>query len=299
MKALCIGHAAYDVTFLLDTFLKENTKTRVNQKVECGGGPANNAAYLLGKYGIETYFMGLVGNDFYGNKIEKELKEVNVNTKYLIKKDNYETTVSTIVANKSNGSRTILTYRNNDIAYPLVEIDFTPDIILVDGQEIEISRKLIRQFNNAISVIDAGRATPEIVELSKEVKYLICSKEFAEKVTNMIIDFNNKETLVNIYKKMKEIFNNTIVITLEENGCLYMEEEFIKIMPSLKVKPLDTTGAGDFFHGAFVYSLIKGYKFEEALKLSNIVGALSVTKVGSKNSVPLKEEVKKFYDKFE
>lgn len=298
MKVLCVGHASYDITFPVEEFIKENTKNRLTSKIECGGGPASNAAYLLSKYGVETYFMGIIGNDYYGKKIIDELKSVNVNTKYINILDNYDTTVSNIIANTSNGSRTILTYRDNTKEYILNEIDFKPDIILFDGQEINASHKLIDKFKDAITIIDAGRSTEDIINLSKRVKYLVCSKEFAENVTNLKFDFENMETLLNIYIRMEEIFNNVIVITLEDKGCLYKIDDNLKIMPSIKVKPLDSTGAGDLFHGAFTYALSKGYDFESILKISNIVGALSTTKIGSRYSIPEKEEVKNHYELF-
>ena len=62
MKIVCIGHASYDITFPVKEYPKENTKNRIQRRVECGGGPASNAAYLLGKWGIPTWFLGIVGN---------------------------------------------------------------------------------------------------------------------------------------------------------------------------------------------------------------------------------------------
>ncbi len=97
---------------------------------------------------------------------------------------------------------------------------------------------------------------------------------------------------------MKEIFNNIIIITLEAKGCLYEHNDNIKIMSSIKVKAIDSTGAGDIFHGAFVYGLIKGFSLEENLKMSNIAGALSVTRVGTRYSVPTIEEMKDYYNDF-
>ena len=94
MKVLCIGHATYDVVIPVSSYPVENTKNRVGSEICCGGGPAANAAYLLGKWGIDTYFCGLVGNDYEGNIIENELKSVNVNTDYLVKDDNFKTTKS-------------------------------------------------------------------------------------------------------------------------------------------------------------------------------------------------------------
>ena len=69
MKVLCIGHASYDISVIVNEYPKENTKYRVDEKVECGGGPACNAAYLLGCWNVETYFQGIVGNDLYGTSM--------------------------------------------------------------------------------------------------------------------------------------------------------------------------------------------------------------------------------------
>ena len=291
MKVLCIGHISYDITFPMEGFIKENTKNRVNERVECGGGPASNAAYLLGKYGVETYIMGLLGNDFYANKIIEEFKIVNVNTDYIEQNSNYSTTVSTIIANKTNGSRTILTYKNNLVKYPIKDVEFIPDIIHLDGQEIEISNYMLDKYPNAISVIDAGRNTDEIIELSKRVNYLVCSKEFAENITNKKFDKNDLSTYSDIYTEMEKIFKNTIVVTLESDGSLARIDGKLKIIPSIKVKAIDSTGAGDLFHGAFVYCLTQKFNLEKSLIFSNIVGALSVTKIGGRFSVPNLDEV--------
>ncbi|NLL44827.1 MAG: carbohydrate kinase family protein [Mollicutes bacterium] len=299
MKILCIGHAAYDITIPVDKYPVENTKNRVGMKVECGGGPASNAAYLLGKWHMDVYFAGVVGNDEYGKRIKKELDSVNVNTKYLQFSDGDETTSSFIIANQETGSRTILTYRDSDITMQPIELDFEPDVILMDGQEYEISKEILKKYPNAISIIDAGRPKPEIIELSKMVKYLVCSKEFAETITNIKIDYENQQTLIDLYQKMKEIFNNTIVVTLEAKGCLYEYENNIKIMPSIKVKAIDSTGAGDIFHGAFTYGIAKNMPFEKILKLSNVTAGLSVTRIGGRNSIFSLEEIKELYEEFE
>ena len=299
MKILCIGHAAYDITIPVDKYPVENTKNRVGMKVECGGGPASNAAYLLGKWHMDVYFAGVVGNDEYGKRIKKELDSVNVNTKYLQFSDGDETTSSFIIANQETGSRTILTYRDSDITMQPIELDFEPDVILMDGQEYEISKEILNKYPNAISIIDAGRPKPEIIELSKMVKYLVCSKEFAETITNIKIDYENQQTLIDLYQKMKEIFNNTIVVTLEAKGCLYEYENNIKIMPSIKVKAIDSTGACDIFHGAFTYGIAKNMPFEKILKLSNVTAGLSVTRIGGRNSIFSLEEIKELYEEFE
>ena len=60
MKVVCIGHSTFDTTLPLQEFPKENYKYRINKHIECGGGPASNAAYLLAKWGMDTSIVSIV-----------------------------------------------------------------------------------------------------------------------------------------------------------------------------------------------------------------------------------------------
>ena len=114
----------------------------------------------------------------------------------------------------------------------------------------------------------------------------------------MKFDFNNPQSLVNVYTKLQNKYPNAnIVVTLEEHGALYQVNNQIKIMPGLKCNAVDTTGAGDIFHGAFVYGLANGFDMEKIITLANIAGGLSVQKMGSRLSVPTLSEVLDYYTK--
>lgn len=296
MKVLCIGHASYDISVLVDEYPKENTKYRVDEKQECGGGPACNAAYLLGCWNIDTYFQGIVGNDVYGNRIIEELKSKNVNTDY-VEYNEEDTSLSFIFINKNNASRTLFNIGKKNAKLNKKDYDFVPDIIHVDGNYYEASINAFEKFPNAIKVIDAGRITDELLDLCHRVDYLVCSKGFAETVTKTKIDYQNLQTLKEVYEKLEKEFNNKIVITLEEKGVLYRENEKIKIMSALKVNAVDTTGAGDFFHGAFVYGLANNLPVEKCVKIANIAAGLTVKEVGRQNKVPNIERVYEIYKK--
>lgn len=296
MKILCIGHASYDITIPFDGYPLENSKNRVSEKVECGGGPASNAAYLLGKWGMDTTFAGVIGNDVYGHRIIEEFKNVNVNTDYVEFDNELETTLSFIIVNKITGSRTVLAHRDPKMKMKN-NVPIKADVILVDGQELEVSLDAIKNNKDAIKILDAGSLKPENIILGKEVDYLVCSKNFAEDFTNLKIDLNNCETISQVYLKLKSEFKNNIIITLESNGCLYMKDNRIRLMPSFKVRAVDTTGAGDIFHGAFTYCIASNYDLEKSLKISNITAALSVTRMGGRNSVFTLKEVMYNYEK--
>lgn len=297
MKILCIGHSSWDMTVPVDDYPIENTKYRFSEKYSAGGGPASNAAYLLGKWGIETVIATTIGSDDFGTKIKKEFQDIKVNTEYIETNYEKETSFSFILINKKNGSRTVFNVATEHPALKKLNYDFTPDIIFTDGHDYGATQNAISKYQNAISVIDAGRITPELLELCKYIKYIVCSKGFAETVTGMKFDFNNPQSLVNIYTKLQDKYpNSNLTITLEEHGCLYTSGNEIKIMPGLKLTPVDTTGAGDIFHGAFTYGLANGFDMDKIVTFANIAAGLSVTKMGSRLSIPSLSEVMDYYN---
>lgn len=295
MKAICIGQAAYDITLPIDHFPIENKKARSSDKIECIGGSACNCAYLLAKWGIETYFAGVVGNDYYGEKIKDELDKMGVNTKYLKKEEGCRTTSSYIIVNTPVGSRTIVTNRDKELVLGDVTVDDKFDVILLDGYEREFASKIIEENPNAIKIIDAGSLKEATVDLSKIVDYVVCSKDFAEEYTKKEVDFNDLTSLIIIYDILQKEFKNKIIITLEDKGCFVYDDGY-KLVPTLKMKAVDTTGAGDIFHGAFTYAVANQFDMIKTLRIANISGALSVTKMGGQYSIPTLDEVMRKYD---
>ena len=298
MKVLCIGHSSWDITVPVDDYPTENVKYRFNEKYAAGGGPAGNAAYLLGKWGVDTVIATSIGSDDYGTKIKKEFQSVNVNTDYVETSYEKDTSFSFILVNKKNGSRTVFNITSEHLPLKKLTYEFTPDIILTDGHDYATSQSAISKYPHAISVIDAGRPVQEVIELCKYIKYIVCSKEFAETVTGLKMDFNNPQTLVNVYTKLQNKYpNSNIVITLESHGALYQVNNQIKIMPGLKCNVVDTTGAGDAFHGAFVYGLANNFDMEKVITLANIAAGLSVQKMGSRLAIPALSDVLDYYTK--
>ena len=127
--------------------------------------------------------------------------------------------------------------------------------------------------------------------MGKLVTYVVCSHDFAEEFTNKKTDINDMNTLIDIYNEIKDYFQTNIIITLEADGSFTEINNQYKIIPSIKVKAIDSTGAGDIFHGAFTYFIGMRYSLEDAIKYSSISGAISVTRIGSRNSIPTLEEV--------
>ena len=291
MKVVCVGHSTFDTTLPMKEYPTENIKYRLDHHIECGGGPASNGAYLLAKWGMDTSIASVVGDDYYGECVIKDFQKVGADITYLEKMPDYMTTSSYIIANMSNGSRTILSSKDEAVRKLSRDVDIMADVILIDGEHPESAHEVLDKNPNAISVIDAGRFNEDTVALGKKVTYLVCSKDFAEEFTNKKIDVNDISSIDVVYRELKDYFKNTVVITLEATGSYTEIDGEAQIIPSISVKALDSTGAGDIFHGAFTYFIANGYSLLDTIKFSSITSAISVTRIGSRFSIPLLDEV--------
>ncbi len=291
MKIMCLGHLTYDTTLLTNSYPEENEKYHLDNKIECGGGPAPNAGYLLSKWRENVFIAGIIGNDYQGMNIKDECEKMKINTEYIDVGVDIHTDSSYIIANAENGSRTILTAKEKNHPEYSLDIDEPFDVLMFDGNEPDVAIKLMEDNPDAISILDAGNLREGTKKLAPLVKYLVCSHDYAEDFTDMKIDYDDIKTVEKVYNKMKETYKNNIIITLEKAGCFTEIDGKGEIIPSIEVKPIDSTGAGDIFHGAFAYFLIHDYNMRDVLRYANITGALSTLKVGSRFSMPTLDEV--------
>ncbi|MBR1416466.1 MAG: hypothetical protein IJ572_01445 [Bacilli bacterium] len=297
IKTLSIGHASYDIYVQVEEFPKENVYERFVNKIGCGGGDASNVAYMLAKWGVSSTFAGTIGNDMYGNRIQKELESVGVDTRYIETTYDKDTNVSFTIVNTKTASSTLFNYCDEYVKLRKFDFDFQPDYIIVDGHDSYAAKSTIERFPKAITICDASRYAQEVIDSAKLCQYVVCTKDFAEKMTNIKVDFNNTATLVNLYDVLrKKLDHQNIVVTLSEHGALYQVDNQIKVSPALMVKAVDTTGAGDVFHGAFAYSLIKGWNVEQAVRFANIAAGLSTQVIGARTSIPKLQDVEKIYE---
>ena len=298
MKILCIGQSIYDINIPLNGFINENYQYTFIDKISSGGGIAANTAYLLGKWGMETHFAGVIGYDSFGQKIKKELTDNKVNTTFL--ETNYEakTPQNIIFTNQNNKSKTGIKIISEEYQLKRYKWDFTPNIIFSDGFEYNASLDALTKFPLATTFVYATSPSKEIQELCKKTKYIIATSTFAQTLTGLTIDFNNPQSLLKIYEDLKFRFKNTeIILCLNEKGNLYTINNSIKIMPSINYQNIDSSGSDDSFCGAFIYAHANGYDNENAVKLATIAAGLAVTKYGARLSIPSLAEVLEYYEK--
>lgn len=296
MKVLCIGSSSIEITCPIKDPIVEDSHMKLSEKIECGGGNAGNIAYLLGKWGVETYIASMLGADDAASKIKKEYENIGVKTDFVETSYDKPTSESIILLNKTNKNKTIFELANN-VFLKKYAFNIEPDIIIADGNDYNASLAAFDKYQNSIGFLSISEVSNEILSMGKYVKYIILNKKSAEDITNNKIDFNNSSTIVNIYNNIKQRFINAeIIITLGERGCVYSINGQIKVMPPVKVDIVDTNGAGAIFVGAFAYATGRNFGLEKSIAYATIAASLSTTKLTSRLSIPSLTEVSGYYD---
>lgn len=298
IKTLSLGQANYDIYVNVDDYPKEGSKDRFINKIGCGGGTACNVAYMLAKWGISSTFAGVIGNDVYGTRIRKELESVGVDTRYIETSYEKDTVLSFVLVDNKNKVPTTFDVADEFVKLKKFDFDFQPDLVILDGNDTYASKSTIERFPKAITVLRATRFNQDIANLALKVNYLVCSLDFVSGHLKTIIDSNNVQSLVNAYIELKNRYEHqNIIITLGNNGAMYMVDDQIKISPSLKMNVVDTSGCGDIFTGAFSYGIASNFTLEKSIKYGNIAAGLAVRVVGGRLSIPKLDEVNKIYEK--
>ncbi len=298
MSIVCIGQCAYDLTFPIHEPLIENQKYRIMEPFSCIGAPAANAAYLCALWKADTALISRCGRDFYGTEIRRVLERAGVDTRYLVTDEHFTTPLSAIIANSSNGYRTIFNcpgvQGKLNFEYPE-----DADILLLDGHELQASMEALRRFSDIDSVMDAGTYHEETKVLAQQVTYLVCSQDYARQYSNIEITVQNPDSWKQTFKALHTLNHRNIVVTLGDQGLLFEDAKGIHHMEAFPVSAVDTTGAGDIFHGAFTYCIHHGYTLQDALLLASATSAISVQTLGGQTSIPSKESVNQFLRKHE
>lgn len=285
-SALCVGHAAWDLCFVVEGYPAENSKVQTELLVESGGGPAANAAWLLARWGAPVALAALLGDDDYGRRSLAELQQAGVDCRLVERRPGYLTPVSAIIVNRANGSRTICNRKRPAASLALARDAFAglkPRLLLFDGHELDASLAAMQAFPEAITVLDAGSLREGTRQLAPRVDYLVCSQRFAGQVTGEPEVVGRWQTCI---RRVRELNGKVAVVTLGEQGLIFDDGHNSGRLAALGVKAIDTTAAGDIFHGAFAYALLRDLDLGGALRLATTAAGLSVQRFGGRPSAP-------------
>lgn len=277
LDVLCVGHASYDHVFAVDHHPGPDEKLFADASISCGGGPAANAAVTVARLGLCAAFAGYLGKDLHGQLHHAELLDEGVDTRWMVR-GNAPTPVSVVIV-KPDGARALICYKGATNPLPASAIDLAdaePAVLLFDGHEPELSAALCRR--PIPTVLDAGSMHSGTEKLMYQVDYLVCSEKFA----TQWLGADAPERALNALAERSP----AVVITLGERGLIWNKAGETGRLPAYPVKPVDTTGAGDAFHGAFAAGLATNMGWSDLLRYASAAGAASCEVLGARPGLP-------------
>ena len=254
-----------------------------------GGGTIATACSLLSRWGLRTRYVGRVGEDEAGDFAGKDLAKEQLDLVIDIVPGAFSH-FSWILVDRATGKRTILWDRDPRLRYgdgelPLEKLLDT-QYLLLDANDPAASLVVARAARevSVVTVLDIDRVTPESGELLKLVRIAIPNVSFVN-------EFAGTSDWREGLRIIDKICPGLVGVTLGEEGSALMWEEEICEFSTFPVQVVDSTAAGDVFHGAFIYAVLEGWPLSRCMRFSNAAGALACGRFGARASIPQLEDV--------
>lgn len=276
-----------DTICVVGEFPRPNTKTHTREvRVEPGGQVATALATCT-RLGLRARYIGSVGADDWGKAQIAGLRAENLEL-HVREVEGAASQVAIILIEEGIGERTILWRRDPRLQYPVEglkrEMITSGRLLHLDGCDRAAALQAARWARDAgiPVVIDIDEVYDDSThELLKLVDYLIASSDFAEDP-----------------RELADRYGCPVVgITRGAEGAVFVNRGELTKSAAFKVPVADTTGAGDVFHGAFIYGLLQSWALEEVIRFAHAVAAMKCMHIGARRGIPTISEVREFLKK--
>ena len=289
--AVALGLNAVDHLIIVPHYPEFNSKTAFLSHTLAPGGQAATAMVTLARLGMRARYIGKVGADDMGRFQINSIASEGVESSGVMVVEGAESQTAFIIIDQATGERTILWHRDERLTMRRDEVDrarVTEGRALhLDGHDVEASIVAARFAREAgvPTVLDIDNVYPGLEDLLPLIDFIISSSNFPERMTG-------EAGLGDALKKLSaETGSLFVAATIGEDGALaYFQGRHIH-SPAFKIECRDTTGAGDAFHGGFIYGLLAGFSVERTLEFANAVAALKCRAVGARTALPTLDEV--------
>ncbi len=287
-----VGLNATDTLILLPHFPAYAGKIAFDEEILSPGGQVASAMVTCARLGLRVKYIGTVGDDERGRVQLASLRETGINLDDVEIRPGCPNQTAYILIDRSTGERTVLWRRDDCLR--LEPSSITPEkiacarLLHIDGHDtpaVERAARLARERSIPVTV-DVDTIYHGFERVLPLADYLIASSEFPTQWTSERDPFKALELLQDEYGI------RVAAMTLGAHGALARAEGRFVYSPAFVVNCVDTTGAGDVFHGAFCYAVLEGMSLRESLDFSNAMAALNCTAVGARGGIRGPEEAR-------
>jgi sulfofructose kinase len=259
-----------------------------------GGGNVGSALVAAARLGAKCGIIGIVGDDPYGQFCIDDFKRHNIDTSHLIKDAGNKTSFCICLAEISTMGRSFIakggtkrqpTNKELDKKY----ISTTKYLHLGPIGQPQVQAAIWAREMGITVVDDAGYFNPDTDEHTDLIDVFVGSEHYYK---GLFHDNNYEKNCKAIQKRGPKI----VVFTLGAKGCIGLNDdgEYFAIPAYEGLSIVDTTGAGDVFHGAFIFGLMQGWDVKKTSQFSSAVSAIKCTRLGGRAAIPDYITVQKF-----
>ncbi|MEN6339195.1 MAG: carbohydrate kinase family protein [Clostridiaceae bacterium] len=288
---LVLGATAVDTVVRVPAFPKTDDIVFPNEVLRVPGGSAANVAVALARLGAAASFLGTVGADSDGETIRAAFLSERVDASRLISLPNGRTAGAFIAVN-AKGERVMYSL-GGDAVYTdvsqLAGVDFACDALYIAEAFTEVGlESAARAKAHGAKVFFApggvmcGFGLDELLPLIKEADAVLLSEPELETLTGKTEAQLGADALFASGAK-------AIVVTQGSRGASLFQPHGVVSVPAAKATVVDTTGAGDAFAGAYLFSELRGDVPKERLVFASRCAAFACSRVGARTSPRLEE----------
>ena len=289
MKVINFGSINIDHVYCVEHFVCPGETLKSQSYTIFSGGKGANQSIALAHANAKVLHAGKIGQD--GVWLKEKLQKSGVDT-HLVKIVDAPTGHAVIQVNKDGQNAIIIhgganqTFTDKDIDTVLNSAQ-AGDFLLLQNEINAVKKILQKSKNKALTVVfNPAPMTETIKNYPLElVNIFIINEIEGEALTEQ----NNPDEILSAMQKLYP--KSRIVLTLGKDGVIYGDNKQRIKLPALKVKAIDTTGAGDTFIGYFLAALIQGSEIEKCLEMGVKASSLCVTRRGAADSIPKLHEI--------
>ncbi|MDP9169209.1 MAG: PfkB family carbohydrate kinase [Acidobacteriota bacterium] len=288
-----VGLNATDTVLRVSSFPANGGKVLFHSECYSVGGQIASAVVTCARLGLRSKYIGTVGDDERGRIQLESLRASGINLDHLLQRRNCPNQSAYIIVDEASGERTVLWNRADCLALRPEEIQpaqiTCARLLHIDGHDTAaVARAAQIAHEHGIPVtVDVDTIYEGFELVLPWVDYLIASSEFPAAWTGLSDPF---EALAAIRQRFGM---RVAAMTLGRDGALACTPEGLVYSPAFAVNCVDTTGAGDVFHGAFCYSVLQQMPIAEALAFSNAMAALNCTAHGARGGIATVSEARR------
>ena len=294
--AVGFGLNAVDHLIVVPAYPEFDTKIRFIEHTQSAGGQAATAMVALQRLGLQTAYAGRFGSDAEGQFGLQTLKTDGVNVDFAEVVAGARSQIAFITIDARSGERTIVWDRDDRLAYQPeeapVEFGSLGRVLHLDAHDPPACVRIAQAAKSSGAIVSADidnvyEGLPELLPL---IDIMIGSKEFPRRVTGIV---DERAALIELHAR----FGCALVgMTIGAAGAVvYCAGEFIESRGYAAPGGCrDTTGAGDAFHGGFLYGFLTGEDLETSLRFANAVAAMKCSALGARTALPTPAALKTF-----